>query len=271
MGAVAGKVMMRPRGDYDPSAVYDILDLVKHNNKPWICKQNNVMDIEPSETNSEYWMLFIDISVADADTLDGFHASYFAPASMLKLGVYNVFPIGSDVTSTMAQIFDASNTGITFLPPNWTCASYSPTGENGAWQIIIFKNENGTAENGYKQYMSAIGFNKNGLMAIYNRDTDKWTKVCTTVDTSRVTEVTFEASGWSDTAPYAQTVAVAGITSGDTPLPLFVDNGTSETESKAKKKAYSMVTYFDSGTGTITATCKYKKPETTFTVGLKGV
>ena len=183
MGAVAGKVMMRPRGDYDPSAVYDILDLVKHNNKPWICKQNNIMDIEPSEANSEHWMLFIDISVADADTLDGFHASYFAPASMLKLGVYNVFPLGSDVTSTMDQIFDACSPGVTFLPPNWTCATYSPTGENGAWQIIIFKNENGTAENGYKQYMSALGINKKGTVSVYNRDTNTWTDVFTSANT----------------------------------------------------------------------------------------
>lgn len=84
--------------------------------------------------------------------------------------------------------------------------------------------------------------------------------------------VTFAAALWQgESAPYTQTVAVEGITEADSPIPLFVDDGTSETESNNKKKSYGYISYFDSEEGTITATCKYKKPTTDFSVGLKGV
>lgn len=174
MGAIAGKVMIRPRGDYDPSAVYDKLDLVKYDNKPWLCCRNNVMGVTPSSADTVNWMNIIDISVSNADTLDGFHADYFATAEAVSRA-------------------------------------------------------------------------------------------------TNVVNVTFVDSGWSSSAPYTQTVAVDGITANDAPIPFFVDDGTSEAESKAKMKSYGFVTCFDSGNKTVTATCKYKKPEATFTVGLKGV
>ena len=174
--------MIIPRGDYDPSAVYDKLDLVKHDNKPWLCCKNNIMGIAPSDNDKENWMNIIDISVSNADTLDGFHADYFA-----------------------------------------------------------------TAEGTARAIEATVG------------------------EISRVINVAFSKDGWSASAPYTQTVSVNDITENDSPIPMFVDDGNSEAESKAKQKAYGFVTYFDSGNGTVTATCKYKKPETTFTVGLKGV
>lgn len=180
MGAIAGKVMIRPRGDYNPSAVYDMLDLVKYDNKPWICRRNNISGITPVEGDD--WMNIIDISVSNADTLDGFHADHFATVE-------------------------------------------------GTAQAIAAAAE----------------------------------------EVTRVVAVTFLADGWSESAPYTQTVSVNGITENDAPIPLFIDDGTSEAGSKAKQKAYGFVSYFDSGDGTVTATCKYKKPETAFTVGLKGV
>lgn len=182
MGAIAGKVMMRPRGDYDPSAVYDKLDLVKYDNKPWICCRNNVMGVTPSSDDTVNWMNIIDISVSNADTLDGFHADYFATVEGTTL----------EIEAAVEEI-------------------------------------------------------------------------------TRVIEATFLADEWSASAPYTQTVSVTGITENNAPIPLFVDDGNSEPESKAKQKAYGCVSYFDSGDGTVTATCKYRKPETTFTVGLKGV
>ena len=84
-------------------------------------------------------------------------------------------------------------------------------------------------------------------------------------------EAAFFASNWSVSAPYTQEVTVSDMTEEDSPLPLFVDDGTDEANSKAKKKAYGFVTYFDSGEGKVTATCKYKKPVTDFTVDFKGV
>lgn len=83
--------------------------------------------------------------------------------------------------------------------------------------------------------------------------------------------VTFLSSGWSLSAPYTQTITAEGFIDTDKPIPIFVDDGASETDSKNKSKAYGCVTYFESGNGTVTATCKYKKPTSNFTVEFKGV
>lgn len=112
----------------------------------------------------------------------------------------------------------------------------------------------------------------------YTQEGDKFGAVdvnATNLQVNRIsaapTVVTFLAANWSAAAPYTQTVKAAGITADDTPTPLFIDDGADEASSKAKKKAYGFISYFDSGNGTVTATCKYKKPATDFTVGLKGV
>lgn len=170
--AVAGKVMPRAMGAYSPSVVYGVLDVVSHNSKPWICKKNNTVSIEPSASNSEYWQLLLDVSITDADTVDGYHADSF-----------------------------------------------------------LFKEA-----------------------------------------ASRQIEVTFLAGGWVGTeAPYTQTVTANGMTETDCPMPIFVDDGENETSSKAKLKGYGFISYFDSANGSVTATCKYKKPEANVKVLFKGV
>ena len=87
----------------------------------------------------------------------------------------------------------------------------------------------------------------------------------------RLIEVTFPASGWSAAVPYSQTVSAAGMTEEDRPIPMFVDDGANEGDSSARQKAYGCISYYDSGNGTVTAVCKYKKPESDCTVALKGV
>lgn len=84
-------------------------------------------------------------------------------------------------------------------------------------------------------------------------------------------QVTLPAAGWSAEAPYTQTVGVSGMKETDQPIPLFVDDGSTEQDSKSRKKAYSCITQFDSGEAQMTVTCKYKKPATDCTIALKGV
>ena len=173
--AIAGRVLIVPRGEYAEATTYNLLDLVTHDSKPWLCKKNNTVGIEPNAENSAYWQLLIDVSIADADTLDGHHADYFATAT-------------------------------------------------------------------------AIG------------------------EAFETTEVTFPVESWvGSSAPYTQTVTIEDMKSDSSPLAFFIDDGTTESESKEKQKAYACFTYFDTANGSITATCKYKKPEATFTIGLKGV
>lgn len=59
MGVVAGRVMPIPKGPYDASAIYNILDMVTLNNKLWIAKQSNFSNHEPTATD-DYWMLAVD-------------------------------------------------------------------------------------------------------------------------------------------------------------------------------------------------------------------
>lgn len=57
--ASAGRILIMPKGAYDPSTPYGMLDLVKYNGKSWIAKKESV-GIEPSTANSEYWQDVVD-------------------------------------------------------------------------------------------------------------------------------------------------------------------------------------------------------------------
>ena len=52
--ASAGRILIMPKGAYDASVTYEMLDLVSHNGRAWIAKKT-VTGVEPSDANSEYW------------------------------------------------------------------------------------------------------------------------------------------------------------------------------------------------------------------------
>lgn len=56
--ANAGRILILPKGDYDASATYEMLDLVFYNGTSWIAKKT-VAGIEPNRTNGEYWQSVI--------------------------------------------------------------------------------------------------------------------------------------------------------------------------------------------------------------------
>lgn len=58
--ATAGRILIMPKGAYDESTTYEMLDLVKHNGTSWLAKKT-VIGIEPSEANSEYWHKMFDL------------------------------------------------------------------------------------------------------------------------------------------------------------------------------------------------------------------
>lgn len=77
--AIAGKVMPRPRGEYDPTVLYDILDMVTYNNKVWMSKTSNNLSIAPTEQHNVEWMLLIDGGLAVVDgvlTIEADKGSY---------------------------------------------------------------------------------------------------------------------------------------------------------------------------------------------------
>lgn len=75
--AIAGRVMPVPKGDYNPGTTYDVLDIVSHNKRPWICRKPSTVGIEPTTSASEFWMLLVDVDITNADTLDGKDSTYF--------------------------------------------------------------------------------------------------------------------------------------------------------------------------------------------------
>ena len=55
----AGRILIIPKGDYDSTATYEMLDLVKHNGTSWLAKKEST-GIEPTVENAEYWQNMFD-------------------------------------------------------------------------------------------------------------------------------------------------------------------------------------------------------------------
>jgi hypothetical protein len=80
------------------------------------------------------------------------------------------------------------------------------------------------------------------------------------------------ASGWSEDAPYTQTVDVEGVTAEDVPvIGICIDDGTASSDVKVQSKAWSCVDRAVTGDGTVTFYCYNKKPADDFRVVMKGV
>lgn len=68
MSAIAGRVLILPKGDYDASVTYEFLDLVNHNSSSWLAKKAS-QGIEPSDANSEFWQKFGSSFTVDGETI----------------------------------------------------------------------------------------------------------------------------------------------------------------------------------------------------------
>lgn len=58
MSSVAGKVLIIPKGDYDSSETYEVLDQVLYNGLPYIAKQTTTGN---APTNTTYWAKLVDM------------------------------------------------------------------------------------------------------------------------------------------------------------------------------------------------------------------
>jgi hypothetical protein len=55
----AGRILIIPKGDYDASKSYEMLDLVRYGGTSWICKQA-CSGKEPTTANADYWQNMFD-------------------------------------------------------------------------------------------------------------------------------------------------------------------------------------------------------------------
>ena len=80
--------------------------------------------------------------------------------------------------------------------------------------------------------------------------------------------VTLTAAGWSEAAPYTQTVSVDGILETDIPH-YGVVYSAHTTTALAEKEAFAMVDDLDTAEGSVTFTCFEEKPEVNLTIQLE--
>ena len=58
--ASAGRILIKPRGEWNANVTYEMLDLVNHNGYAFLAKRT-VIGIEPSDDYSQYWHNMLDI------------------------------------------------------------------------------------------------------------------------------------------------------------------------------------------------------------------
>lgn len=68
--ASAGRILIMPKGTYDESASYEMLDLVFYGTSAWLCRKS-CTGIAPDDVNEEYWFKFSSIALANNLTTEG--------------------------------------------------------------------------------------------------------------------------------------------------------------------------------------------------------
>lgn len=87
--------------------------------------------------------------------------------------------------------------------------------------------------------------------------------------------ITLPASGWSDSAPYTQTVAASSVSAFDNPLVLVNTESTlysdaTESEQAQIEAEFGYIKKIVTADGSITATCTFRKPTKDIPILLRG-
>lgn len=130
--AIAGKVAITPKGEWNAQTAYTKLDLVFYENASYVAIQPST-GVEP--TNESYWMLMVQsaggadldgiidgsIQVGNAKTLDGHEAEYFAPKA--DLAKYLPLTGGTVITNGHTPL-KIKNTGGNLAFTRWDGVDY---------------------------------------------------------------------------------------------------------------------------------------------------
>ena len=86
----------------------------------------------------------------------------------------------------------------------------------------------------------------------------------------KVKNALLSADGWSETAPYEQTVPVEGILETDSPLIECAEDVLTKEEKKLYRKQWDKIDRIVTGNGQITAYCYFEKPTLSLEIRIKG-
>ncbi len=117
-----GRIVPLPRGAYDPSVTYDILDIVRHSGTRYMARKAGLKGVEP--VDGEDWM-----RLSDTDGKLGLMWTYKAGPIQPKDWVYNAEDSSYSYTGPITPIDGGpAVTAATILrPPMW-----QPTGDEDA-------------------------------------------------------------------------------------------------------------------------------------------
>lgn len=87
-----GRILIIPKGSYDPSTPYNSLDLVRYDSKSWLCKTDGIIGITPTEGTD--WTL---ITEDGTDGTDG-------------RGIVNIQRTGTDPSNPLKDIYTITYT-----------------------------------------------------------------------------------------------------------------------------------------------------------------
>lgn len=122
MGTPIGRILLMPRGDYDPNAVYNALDWVRYDGASWVCKADNTTGIAPSSSATANWAV-----MAEDGTVGGWSSITGKPFKTIGAGL-NVDtqdtdePLYVDCTGSIADEDDEPVSGDTVY--NYLDANY---------------------------------------------------------------------------------------------------------------------------------------------------
>lgn len=260
-------------GNWSAGTSYPVGYFVVYDNKFYQCIKAN-SDTEWTESN------WTPIGSAEGIGINNWSASTLYKVGDLVINETTLYQCNIEHTS--GDTFDETES------VNWTALSgvqgekgddgYSPTAsveqtDTGCTITIVDKNGTTTAN-------LTNGINgENGTTPHIDESTRHWFvgETDTGITAEGIVEIntdcvilyaTLLASGWSDTAPYTQTVSVTSILASNVPV---VDISYSDDSSlwDDEETAYNYLTKVETADGSIVATCRKTKPETDFTIKLK--
>ena len=103
--AVAGRILIIPKGEYNASITYTNLDLVFWKGNSWLAKKTAV-GIEPSDANSQYWFKMTDSAIANNLTTE--QAGYALDARQGKALKDEIDKLDEDLNDVMSNLSPVS-------------------------------------------------------------------------------------------------------------------------------------------------------------------